>query len=165
MSRLAQGADDLVVSCNFIRAVREAGYLSISTALAELVDNSLQATATEVAITIRRVTPDGLPEITVEDNGIGMTKGELEQCLRFGGSSRFDARQWSGAVPHVGAQPSAAASCVSGALPAGTAGSRPSRGQRLAFQRGAAHAARRGAPTPGIGHRRPLAADTPVSGR
>ncbi|MGY1609373.1 ATP-binding protein [Geodermatophilus sp. SYSU D00700] len=93
MSRLAQGADDLVVSSNFIRAVREAGYLSISTALAELVDNSLQASATEVAITIRRVTSDGLPEITVEDNGIGMTKGELEQCLRFGGSSRFDARQ------------------------------------------------------------------------
>src|SRR4051794_10150815 len=93
MSRLAQRADDLVVSSNFIRAIREAGYLSISTALAELVDNSLQASATEVAITIRRVTSDGLPEITVEDNGIGMTSGELEQCLRFGGSSRFDARQ------------------------------------------------------------------------
>lgn len=93
MSRHAQRADDLVVSSNFIRAVREAGYLNISTALAELVDNSLQASATEVAITIHRATSDALPEISVEDNGIGMTKGELEQCLRFGGSSRFDARQ------------------------------------------------------------------------
>lgn len=93
MSRHAQRPDDLVVSCNFIRAVREAGYLNISTALAELVDNSLQASATEVAITIHRATSDAHPEITVEDNGIGMTKGELEQCLRFGGSSRFDARQ------------------------------------------------------------------------
>lgn len=93
MSRHAQRDGDLVVSSNFIRAVREAGYLNISTALAELVDNSLQASATEVAITIRRATSEALPEITVEDNGAGMTKSELEQCLRFGGSSRFDARQ------------------------------------------------------------------------
>lgn len=93
MSRQTQRVDDLVVSSNFIRAVREAGYLNISTALAELVDNSLQASATEVAITIGRTSSDALPDITVEDNGVGMTKAELEQCLRFGGSSRFDARQ------------------------------------------------------------------------
>ena len=93
MIRQPQRVDDLVVSSNFIRAVREAGYLSISSALAELVDNSLQAGATDVAITISRVTPDAYPEITVEDNGHGMTKSELEQCLRFGGSSRFDGRQ------------------------------------------------------------------------
>ena len=54
MSRQPQRVDDLVVSSNFIRAVREAGYLNISTALAELVDNSLQAEASEVAITISR---------------------------------------------------------------------------------------------------------------
>jgi hypothetical protein len=93
MSRNSHQVDDLVVSSNFIRAVRESGYLSISTALAELVDNSLQAAATEVAITVSRDTPDALPEIVVEDNGIGMSKAELELCLRFGGSSRFDARQ------------------------------------------------------------------------
>lgn len=83
----------LQVSSNFIRAVRESGYLSIATALAELVDNSLQASATDVAITIRRDTADTLPEIVVEDNGAGMSKAELELCLRFGGSSRFDSRQ------------------------------------------------------------------------
>jgi hypothetical protein len=93
MSRQPQRVADLVVSSNFIRAVREAGYLNISTALAELVDNSLQADASEVAITISRATADALPEITVADNGVGMIKSELEQCLRFGGSSRFDARQ------------------------------------------------------------------------
>lgn len=93
MTRKSHQADDLLVSSNFIRAVRESGYLSISTALAELVDNSLQASATEVAITITRDTADALPEIVVEDNGVGMSKAELELCLRFGGSSRFDARQ------------------------------------------------------------------------
>jgi len=92
MSHNLQHADDLVVSSNFIRAVREAGYLNISTAIAELVDNALQASATEVAIEISRAATDALPEITVSDNGIGMSKFELEQCLRFGGSSRFDAR-------------------------------------------------------------------------
>lgn len=88
-----QHTDDLLVSSNFIRAVRESGYLGTSTALAELVDNSLQASATEVSITISRATSEALPEIVVEDNGVGMSKAELELCLRFGGSSRFDARE------------------------------------------------------------------------
>ncbi|TPG17176.1 ATP-binding protein [Pedococcus bigeumensis] len=93
MSRRPERVDDLLVSANFIRAVRESGYLSISTALAELVDNSLQACATAVAITISRITSDALPQIVVEDNGVGMSKVELELCLRFGGSTRFDARK------------------------------------------------------------------------
>lgn len=93
MAAQPQQTDDLLVSSNFIRAVRESGYLSLSTAIAELVDNSLQASATEVAITVSRDSPDALPEILVEDNGVGMSKAELELCLRFGGSARFDARQ------------------------------------------------------------------------
>jgi len=84
---------DLLVSSNFIRAVRESGYLSISTALAELIDNSLQAAASEVAITITRDDADSLPEIIVDDNGVGMSRAELAACLRFGGSSRFDVRE------------------------------------------------------------------------
>jgi hypothetical protein len=84
---------DLVVASNFIRAVRDSGYLSIATALAELVDNALQASATTIAVTIHRDSPDALPEIVVEDDGIGMSTVELELCMRFGGSSRFDARQ------------------------------------------------------------------------
>lgn len=93
MSERATRTDDLLVSSNFIRAIRESGYLSIATALAELVDNSLQALATDVAITIIREHVDALPEIVVEDNGVGMSRAELELCLRFGGSSRFNARQ------------------------------------------------------------------------
>lgn len=92
MTGRVQQTDDLLVSSNFIRAVRESGYLSMATALAELVDNSLQASATEVAITISRNPAAGLPEILVEDNGAGMTRAELEVCLRFGGSARFDGR-------------------------------------------------------------------------
>lgn len=93
MARQTERPSDLLVSSNFIRAVRESGYLSISTALAELIDNSLQAAATEVALTISRDGTNSLPEIVVEDNGTGMSKAELEACLRFGGTSRFNARQ------------------------------------------------------------------------
>lgn len=92
MSRRITRINDLLVSSNFIRAIRESGYLSIATALSELVDNSVQASATDVVVTINRDSADALPEIVVEDNGIGMSKAELELCLRFGGSSRFDAR-------------------------------------------------------------------------
>lgn len=93
MGRQSQGVDDLVVASNFIRAVRESGYLSLSTALAELIDNSVQAGATVVAISVRR--PEGAPhpEIEVLDNGSGMNRRELELCLRFGGSSRFGQRE------------------------------------------------------------------------
>jgi hypothetical protein len=84
-----QRSDDLLVSENFIRAVREAGYLSVSTAIAELIDNSLEAKASDVSITIGRSAKTGLPDIQVEDNGIGMNSKELAACLKFGGSSRF----------------------------------------------------------------------------
>lgn len=93
MGRQSQGVDDLVVASNFIRAVRESGYLSLSTALAELVDNSLQAGATAVAISLRRPSGATHPEIAVADDGLGMDRRELEQCLRFGGSSRFGGRE------------------------------------------------------------------------
>lgn len=92
MDRQEQRSDDLLVSSNFIRAVRDSGYVSLSTALAELVDNSLQAGADEIAIDIARPTTNGLPEIRVGDNGNGMSRSQLQACLRFGGSSRFDDR-------------------------------------------------------------------------
>lgn len=88
-----RGAEnDLLVSSNFIRAVRESGYVSLATALAELIDNSIQAQATTVAIRITRPAPGGHPRIEIEDDGVGMDATELATCLRFGGSSRFDER-------------------------------------------------------------------------
>ncbi|MEV0910032.1 ATP-binding protein [Streptomyces hokutonensis] len=93
MGQQTHRRDDLLVSSNFIRAIRESGYVSLSTALAELIDNSLQAAATKVAITIVRTKVGEDPEIRVEDNGEGMSRSEIETCLRFGGSSRFDERQ------------------------------------------------------------------------
>lgn len=92
MGRSQDSTVDLLVPANFIRAIRESGYVSLSTALAELIDNSLQANAAVIDITIDRSEPDALPRISVEDDGHGMTEEELAACLRFGGSSRFDSR-------------------------------------------------------------------------
>src|SRR4051794_11421250 len=85
-------SNELVVASNFIRAVRESGYVSLSNALAELIDNSLQAAASKVMISINRAEAGALPEIRVWDDGHGMTRDELEACLRFGGTSRFGDR-------------------------------------------------------------------------
>ena len=84
---------DLVVPENFIRAIRESGYIGLSTALAELVDNSLQAGAKTVDVSVSRDRPEAAPRIVVEDDGSGMNEEDLTACLRFGGSSRFDSRR------------------------------------------------------------------------
>lgn len=88
-----RSARDLVIASNFIRAVRESGYVNLSTALAELIDNSLQAGATSIAISIARPVSDATPEIRVEDNGSGMSRAQLQACLQFGGTARFDDRR------------------------------------------------------------------------
>lgn len=85
--------EGLVVPSNFLRAVRESGYASLATALAELIDNSIQAGATKIDLTVARTEGAQYPEIEVVDNGVGMNRRELELCLRFGGSSRFDQRE------------------------------------------------------------------------
>jgi hypothetical protein len=82
-----------VVASNFVRAVRDSGYLSVSTALSELVDNSLQAEARDIAITIERLKDQSTPLIEVRDDGLGMSRAQLEACLQFGGTARFNDRR------------------------------------------------------------------------
>ncbi|MBC9937032.1 MULTISPECIES: ATP-binding protein [unclassified Leucobacter] len=93
MATRPQHAGDLIVSSNFIRAAREAGYVSVSTALSELIDNALEAQASDISVSISRSASNGMPQIEVEDNGIGMNATELSDCLRFGGSSRFGGKE------------------------------------------------------------------------
>ena len=83
--------DQLVDPTQFLRATREAGYRSTASALAELVDNAVQAGARRIAIDISRG-DTGEPSVEVRDDGQGMTRREMALCLRFGGSARFDDR-------------------------------------------------------------------------
>jgi hypothetical protein len=83
---------------NFIIATRDSGYKNTAAALAELVDNALEAGATKVEIQIAKLdnTEGEQYELYVVDNGNGMTATELNQSLQFGGSSRFNSRNQLG---------------------------------------------------------------------
>lgn len=92
----------LVRPDQFIQAVRDSGYRSTACALAELLDNSLEAGATRVQIQLIAVERDhsapGRPamprvvEIVVADNGGGMPPDVLRSALQFAGSTRFGER-------------------------------------------------------------------------
>ncbi|NOT00582.1 MAG: hypothetical protein HOP29_08140 [Phycisphaerales bacterium] len=86
----------------FIEATRDSGYKGTDSALSELVDNSIQAGATKVAINLIAVAQEyggrGAPvhprvvEVAIADNGRGMDADTLRRALRFGDSSRFNDR-------------------------------------------------------------------------
>lgn len=84
---------DLVTAPNFLLATRDSGYKSSSLAVAELIDNSIQAQATTVDIVVNRTASTDHPlEILVNDDGEGMDASTLAAALSFGGSTRFDDR-------------------------------------------------------------------------
>jgi hypothetical protein len=86
-------AAELVEPANFVRAIRDSGYKSTAFAIAELVDNSIQAGALNIAVEIgRSAHPEWPLEITVADDGVGMAPDALASSLSFGGTSRFDDR-------------------------------------------------------------------------
>lgn len=87
----------IIVLDKFILATRDSGYKGTESALAELVDNSLQAGARRVAITISAEEEGLYPlRVAVLDDGCGMDRATLRQALRFGGSSRFNDREGLG---------------------------------------------------------------------
>ena len=88
----------IVALDKFIQATRDSGYKGTSSAVAELIDNSIQAGATEIAVSITvKETGDEHPLVlSVVDNGSGMDARTLRTALRFGGSSRFNDRNGLG---------------------------------------------------------------------
>lgn len=92
--------ESIVALDRFILSTRDSGYKSTASALAELVDNSIQAAATNIQITIDcndepNAGVAGL-YVMVIDDGIGMDRKTLTQALRFGGSSRYNNRSGLG---------------------------------------------------------------------
>jgi len=80
-----------------IKSMRDNGYKSAAHAIAELIDNSIQAKAK----TVQLICIDGytvntkrklqqLEEIAILDDGIGMAPKLLQESLQFGGSSHRD---------------------------------------------------------------------------
>ena len=88
----------IVAVDKFILATRDSGYKGTPSAVAELVDNAIQAGANQISV---RVSVDkGQSEyplvLSILDNGSGMDALTLRTALRFGGSTRFDDRQGLG---------------------------------------------------------------------
>lgn len=80
----------------FIQATRDSGYKGTASAVSELIDNSLQAEATEIQVLLAEVDGEFPVDVKVIDNGCGMNVFTLRQALRFGGSSRFGDRSGLG---------------------------------------------------------------------
>jgi Histidine kinase-, DNA gyrase B-, and HSP90-like ATPase len=93
-SGLRRPRPSLVHPANFVLATRDTGYKTTALAIAELVDNSLQANATEVHVEVVAHEGSGTNpiKINVSDNGSGMDPRTLAGALTFGGSTRFDDR-------------------------------------------------------------------------
>jgi hypothetical protein len=76
---------------NYTDALRNTGYKNVESAIAEIVDNSLEADAKDVLIICSQDFSSGrktVNEIAILDNGIGMDKDTLENCLVIGESTR-----------------------------------------------------------------------------
>lgn len=82
----------------FIQATRDSGYKGVPYAVAELVDNALEARARNVFIDLveTRAANNSGVIVSVTDDGVGMSPSELMLALQFGGSTRFGTRTGMG---------------------------------------------------------------------
>lgn len=72
-----------------MESTRAIGY-SLEAAIADIVDNSISANATEISI---KFSPyDAVPYVSILDNGCGMTEQEINDAMRYGSQSSLNER-------------------------------------------------------------------------
>lgn len=103
MSDEAMGSFDIVPAHLVVKAMRDSGYKNGAYAIAELVDNAIQAGAGNVEILaleadeyVRQRTRRRVKQIAVVDNGAGMDAETLRRALQFGNGTRLDDRSGIG---------------------------------------------------------------------
>ncbi len=86
-----------------IRAMRDSGYKNTAYALAEIIDNSVQANATSIELIcvesqgqVKQRTRKRIAEIGVLDNGDGMSPETLRLALQFGNGTHLNDRKGIG---------------------------------------------------------------------
>ena len=79
-----------------IRAMRDSGYKNTDHAIAELIDNSVEAGATRIEVVaieepmrVEQRTRNRIAKIAVADNGEGMSDEILRRALKFGDGTRL----------------------------------------------------------------------------
>jgi dihydrofolate reductase len=85
-----------VDEAKFIESMRDVGYKSTAFALAELVDNSIQAGAESVHIVLQKGKGNLVTAIAVVDDGHGMDPGMILESIRWGGTHRHTDRDGFG---------------------------------------------------------------------
>ena len=94
---------DLVPTSLAVTAMRDNGYRNTSYAIAELIDNAVQAKATSVELLccerqsfVRQRTRRNIHQVAVLDNGSGMDADVLRTALQFGNGQYLDDRSGIG---------------------------------------------------------------------
>ena len=88
---------DIVPTRLAIKAMRDSGYKNAAYAIAELMDNSIQADASNVELLcaerierVKQRSTSRVSRIAVLDNGCGMDAETLQMSLQFGNGTRLD---------------------------------------------------------------------------
>lgn len=97
VDRLNQAGWDLIIGEAFVRGMRDIGYKSTSFAMAEIIDNSIQANATWADVIFGFNKGSLKPaQIAVIDNGWGMVPEMVRAALVWGAGTRLDDLQGFG---------------------------------------------------------------------
>jgi hypothetical protein len=88
---------DIVPTHLVVKAMRDSGYKNAAYAIAELMDNSIQAGATSVELLcgerierLKQRQRSRISEIAVLDNGCGMDASVIQMALQFGNGTRLN---------------------------------------------------------------------------
>ena len=99
----AEPSFDIVPTHLAVQAMRDNGYKNAAYAIAELMDNAIQAGATHVELlcgektsVVEQRSRTRVEQIAVLDNGCGMDADVLRMAMQFGNGTRLDAGQQSG---------------------------------------------------------------------
>ena len=94
---------DLVPTHLAVRAMRDNGYRNTAYAIAELIDNSIQAGATQIELLcqeseelVQTRVSRRIRQVAVLDNGAGMNETVLRMALQFGNGTHLDSREGIG---------------------------------------------------------------------
>jgi hypothetical protein len=97
VDQLDKSGWDLIIGDAFVRGMRDIGYKSTSFAMAELIDNSIQASATWVNVVFGFNKGSAKPaRIAVIDNGWGMQPRMVRASLVWGAGTRPNNREGFG---------------------------------------------------------------------
>lgn len=87
---------DLMVGDAFVRGMRDIGYKSTSFAMAELIDNAMQASATKIDVVFGFDAGAKPTKIAIVDNGYGMEPKMVRASLIWGAGTRANDRSGFG---------------------------------------------------------------------